>query len=394
MAARRARCKAPSTASPSTGTSRRWTSGASHGCIDDASPPSRATREAPHSAQPAHQFVDLLGGVADDPPRDRIAGVGMPHHQRREGRIVRGGRVIHPGNGLERIVVEAHHHVAREAGADGALVIGAQRQADRMQPEIGAAALVGYRKAIAADPDLASADNGKADAAGSDDDDAAVAGAMRADAGDRRVMSVNDGAERMRPQHELLERAFAADAGKPDGSMHGAERVGVKPGFLERGAAGLFHFGQRAVDAEAQRGRARQCRSRASFPPRPRCARGSPCRHRRRRRTADRVAKLLSSCDPLDIRAALHQLAVERLVTAIEMVDAVDGRFAFGDQGGEDQAHRCAQVGGHHLRAMQPLDAAHQRRRALQRDVGAEPPKLGHVHESALEHGFADDRRA
>ena len=53
-----------------------------------------------------------------------------------------------------------------------------------------------------------------------------------------------------------FERAFAADPGKPDGSMHRAQRVGAKPGFLERGAAGLFHFGKRAVDPEAQRGRA------------------------------------------------------------------------------------------------------------------------------------------
>src|SRR5262249_49448379 len=49
LAAHRARCKAPSTASPSTGTRRRCTSGASQGCIDDASPPSRATRDAPCS---------------------------------------------------------------------------------------------------------------------------------------------------------------------------------------------------------------------------------------------------------------------------------------------------------------------------------------------------------
>ena len=60
----------------------------------------------------------------------------------------------------------------------------------------------------------------------------------------------------MRPLHELFERAFAADAGKADGGMHRAQRVGAKPGFLERGAAGLFHFGQRAVDPEPQRGRA------------------------------------------------------------------------------------------------------------------------------------------
>jgi len=53
------------------------------------------------------------------------AGIGVPHHQRREGRIVGCRRLIHPGDGFERIVAEALHHLAREAGADGALVIGA-----------------------------------------------------------------------------------------------------------------------------------------------------------------------------------------------------------------------------------------------------------------------------
>ena len=125
-----------------------------------------------------------------------------------------------------------------------------------MQPDIGPAALVGYGKAIAADPDLSSSDDGKADAARSDDDDAAISGAMRPDAGDRRVVDINDRAERMRPLHELLERTFAADPRKPDGSMHQTQRVGAKPGFLERGAAGLLHFGQCAVDPQAQRGRA------------------------------------------------------------------------------------------------------------------------------------------
>jgi hypothetical protein len=43
-----------------------------------------------------------------------------------------------------------------------------------------------------------------------------------------------------------------------------------------------------------------------------------------------------SSYDPLDIRTALDQLAIERLIPAIEMVDAVHGRFAFGDEGSED----------------------------------------------------------
>ena len=74
--------------------------------------------------KPAYQFVNLLRGVPDDPPRDRISRVRMPHDQRRKGRIVRGCRVIHPGNGFEWIVMETHHHLAGETGADGALVIG------------------------------------------------------------------------------------------------------------------------------------------------------------------------------------------------------------------------------------------------------------------------------
>ncbi len=60
----------------------------------------------------------------------------------------------------------------------------------------------------------------------------------------------------MRPLYELFEGTFAADPGEPDGSMHRAKRLGAKSGFLDRGTAGLFHFGKRAVDAEAQRGRA------------------------------------------------------------------------------------------------------------------------------------------
>jgi hypothetical protein len=77
---------------------------------------------------------------------------------------------------------------------------------------------------------------------------------MRSDAGDRRVMSVNDGAEGMRPERELLDRTFAANPGKPDGSMQGVQRIGAKPGLLDRAAAGFFHFGKRPVDAYAQRG--------------------------------------------------------------------------------------------------------------------------------------------
>jgi hypothetical protein len=69
-------------------------------------------------------------------------------------------------------------------------------------------------------------------------------------------MGVNNGMERMRMLREFIACTFAADPGKPDGSMDGTQRVGTKPGFFERGAAGLFHFGKRALDPYAKRCRA------------------------------------------------------------------------------------------------------------------------------------------
>src|SRR4029450_6049095 len=136
--------------------------------------------------------------LAPHPPANRTPAVGMPHHQGCEGRIIGGCRPVHPGNRLEWIVVEAQHHFAREAGAQDTLVGGEECLANCMQPEIAPAALVRYGKAIAADANFASPDNGKANASRSNDDDSPVSRAMRADAGNRRVMGVNDRAEGMR----------------------------------------------------------------------------------------------------------------------------------------------------------------------------------------------------
>ena len=61
--------------------------------------------------QRAYQCVDLLGRTLHDAPPGRIAIVGMAHHQRREGRVVGGRRLVHPGDGLDRVVLEARHHL-------------------------------------------------------------------------------------------------------------------------------------------------------------------------------------------------------------------------------------------------------------------------------------------
>src|SRR5712671_6618396 len=68
--------------------------------------------------QAADEFVDLFCGFPDNPPRYLITSVRMSHHQGSEGCVVRGGSVIHPGNGLEWIVVKAHHHLMREVCDD------------------------------------------------------------------------------------------------------------------------------------------------------------------------------------------------------------------------------------------------------------------------------------
>jgi hypothetical protein len=147
--------------------------------------------------------------------------------------------------------MEPHHDLLCEAATDDALVVGPQRQADRVQAKIGAAAFVGYWKTISTDPDFAPSDKGKANTARPNDNDAAITSVMRPDTGNRRVMGINDRAEGMRLQHKLLKRTFAADPGQPDGGVQRAQRVGAKPCFLERGTTGLFYLGKRPADPDA-----------------------------------------------------------------------------------------------------------------------------------------------
>src|SRR5262252_10645504 len=56
--------------------------------------------------------------------------------------------------------------------------------------------------------------------------------------------------------------------------------------------------------------------------------------------------------------AELRQLLLDAFVAAVEVIDAVDARLALGDEARDDQARRGAQVRRHHVRALQPGDAA------------------------------------
>jgi hypothetical protein len=83
---------------------------------------------------------------------------------------------------------------------------------------------------------------------------------------------------------------------------------------------------------------------------------GSPkCKYRRVAASADlaglvhlRAAGLARH--PPDIGAEPGQLGLDAFITAVEMVDAVDGGLALGGQRGDDQPGGSAQIGGHDRR--------------------------------------------
>src|SRR5262245_15989131 len=98
-----------------------------------------------------------------------------------------------------------------------------------------------------------------------------------------------------------------------------------------------------------------------------------------------RIGRGRSAADPLDGRAAGGELVLQPLEAAVEMVDPIDHGLAFGGKGGDHQRHRGAQIGGHHRRALEPLDSGDGGALAVELDARAEPCQLLHVHEAVLE---------
>src|SRR3954470_19404651 len=90
----------------------------------------------------------------------------------------------------------------------------------------------------------------------------------------------------------------------------------------------------------------------------------------------------------LDARAELAKARLDPLVAAVQVVDAIDHRPAFGDEAGDDEARRRPQVGRPDVRAGERIRALHHGRVALDVDVRAEAAQLLHVHEAVLEDGL------
>ena len=93
--------------------------------------------------------------------------------------------------------------------------------------------------------------------------------------------------------------------------------------------------------------------------------RGAPRRGARAR--AGR-ARSLTPADALDRGAAGGELVLQPLEAAVEVIDAVDHGLALGGERGDDERHRGAQIGRHHRRALEPLDALDGRGLAVELD--------------------------
>src|SRR6185312_628096 len=102
------------------------------------------------------------------------------------------------------------------------------------------------------------------------------------------------------------------------------------------------------------------------------------------------LVALAVALDATDVRAAGCELLLQSLEAAVEVVDAVDHRLAARRETCDHQAHRGAQVGRHHLGALQRRHAAHPRLAPLHDDVGAHASQFRRVHEAVLEDSFLD----
>src|SRR5271157_412525 len=98
--------------------------------------------------------------------------------------------------------------------------------------------------------------------------------------------------------------------------------------------------------------------------------------------------------DAADLGADSLQLFLDVLVTAVDVVDAVNDGFAVGDQSGEHERRRGAQIAGQHGSGAERSLAANHGAASFNLDVGAHAHQFQGVHEAVFENVLRNDRRA
>ena len=229
----------------------------------------------------------------------------------------------------------------------------AQGEADRLQAEIGAAALVGDREAVAADAQLPCRPRGASPklpvptmTMPPSSPEWAPMQATRPSAAKRSRR--RDAAAPSSASHAPL-RPMPGEADARSGC--GPAAVEDSPASATAASTGGLDRGHGLVEPEPRRGGSGDAGAEHVARRRPpACAAAGAAAVDADVEGVTRVRRLTTSIAP-DARAAAHELAVQRLVAAVEVVDAVHHGLALGDEAGEHQADRGAQVRRHHRRA-------------------------------------------
>src|SRR5207248_5051713 len=89
-----------------------------------------------------------------------------------------------------------------------------------------------------------------------------------------------------------------------------------------------------------------------------------------------------------DFGAHLSQSFFNAFVAAVNVIDAVDQRFALRSQAGQDERSAGPKVGGLYLGSAQAGLAPHHGAAAIHGDIRAHPQEFKRVEESVLKDGF------
>src|SRR5665213_242461 len=95
-----------------------------------------------------------------------------------------------------------------------------------------------------------------------------------------------------------------------------------------------------------------------------------------------------------DLGSDGHELLLDLLVAAIDVINAVDARRATCHQAGQDQGGRGAKIAGHHTGALKLLNALNYSSWPFLADMRAHAVQFADVEEAIRENSFGDHAHA